>query len=128
MKLLTPKQQLLAAKRKAAEDIRMKFIEKVKLLLNLEVIPEYRFNPKRKWRLDYAIPSIKVAIEVEGAVWANGRHTRGSGFIKDMEKYNALSVSGWTLIRVTPSTLFDQKTIENVQNCTKNDTFLNENA
>jgi len=128
MKKLTPKQQILAAKRKAADDIRMKFIQKVKLLLNLEVMPEYKFHPNRQWRIDYAIPSLKVAIEVEGGIWSNGRHTRGSGFIRDMEKYNALSLSGWTLIRVTPKSLFDLKTIENVQKCIKNDTLLCKNA
>jgi hypothetical protein len=39
-------------------------------------------------------------IEIEGAVWTNGRHTRGSGFVKDMEKYNTATAMGFKLIRI----------------------------
>lgn len=67
-----------------------------------EAQKEYRFHPIRKWRFDYAWPEKKVAIEVEGAVWIRGRHTRGSGFIKDMEKYNTATAMGWSVLRFTP--------------------------
>ena len=69
---------------------------------NFELIPEYRFHPERLWRFDYAIPGMMVAIEIEGGVWTIGRHTRGSGFIKDMEKYNAAAIMGWKVLRYTP--------------------------
>lgn len=61
--------------------------------------PEYRFNPSRMWRVDFAWPSLLVAVELEGAVWTGGRHTRGAGFLADMDKYNALSMMGWRLLR-----------------------------
>jgi very-short-patch-repair endonuclease len=64
---------------------------------------EVRFDAKRKWRIDFAYPSIKLAIEIEGGAYTHGRHTRGSGFVKDMEKYNALTEAGWMLLRYTPS-------------------------
>jgi hypothetical protein len=51
-------------------------------------VPEYRFAPPRRWRTDYAWPLAKLALEVEGGVWTNGRHTRGTGFLKDIAKYN----------------------------------------
>lgn len=60
---------------------------------------EYRFHPKRKWRFDFAYSDDMIAIEVEGGVWSRGRHTRGSGFIKDCEKYNAAALLGWTVLR-----------------------------
>lgn len=63
---------------------------------------EYRFHPVRRWRFDYALPEKKIAIEVEGAVWTQGRHTRGSGFVKDMEKYNTAAAMGWSVLRFTP--------------------------
>ena len=63
---------------------------------------EYKFHPKRRWRLDWAFVDAKLAVEQEGAVWCQGRHTRGSGFVKDMEKYNALTLEGWALLRFTP--------------------------
>jgi len=49
---------------------------------------EYEFEPGRRWRLDFAWPGQLVAVEIEGGVWSRGRHTRGSGFIGDCEKYN----------------------------------------
>ena len=63
---------------------------------------EYRFHPVRRWRCDFAWPGRRLAVEIEGAVWTQGRHTRGSGFGRDMEKYNHLACAGWRLIRVTP--------------------------
>ena len=60
---------------------------------------EHRFHNGRKWRFDYAIPMKKLAIEIEGAVWTQGRHTRGSGFVKDCEKYNNAAILGWRLLR-----------------------------
>ena len=72
-------------------------------LLKQEKIPlpekEYKFDSTRKWRFDFAYPKIKLAIEIEGAVWTQGRHTRGSGFIKDCEKYNQATLLGWRLLR-----------------------------
>jgi len=62
---------------------------------------EYRFHPPRRWRIDAAYPDQRVAIECEGGVWSNGRHTRPSGFVRDMEKYNQLALDGWRLLRFT---------------------------
>lgn len=62
--------------------------------------PEYRFHPVRQWRIDFAWPSLKLAVEIEGGIWTRGRHTRGAGVKADMEKYNVLSaVMGWRLLR-----------------------------
>jgi len=36
---------------------------------------------------------------VEGGIWTGGRHTRGKGFIHDMEKYNAATVLGYQVLR-----------------------------
>lgn len=77
-------------------------------------IAEYKFHPKRKWRIDYYFEhkNQKVALEVEGGVWTNGRHTRGKGFTKDMEKYNQLSAHGIFLIRCVPKKLLKSDTIK----------------
>ena len=68
-------------------------------------VTEFQFHPKRKWRIDYYFDrdNQKVALEVEGGVWTKGRHTRGSGFIKDIEKYNAMMLLDWSLLRFVPS-------------------------
>jgi hypothetical protein len=46
-----------------------------------------------------------VALEVEGGAWSGGRHTRGAGFLGDMEKYNAAAILGWCVLRCTPQQL-----------------------
>lgn len=68
---------------------------------------EHLFHPTRKWRFDYAWPGQKVAVEVEGGIYTQGRHTRGKGYADDMEKYNAAALRGWTLLRYTPARLLD---------------------
>lgn len=61
-------------------------------------ISELRFHPSRKWRFDYAWPDKKVALEIHGATYRNGRHTRGAGFAKDREKMNEAQLLGWIVI------------------------------
>ena len=67
--------------------------------LNLDVILEYKFHPVRRWKNDLFISSLGIAIELEGGVYSQGRHTRGSGFLGDIEKYNALTLQGFKLLR-----------------------------
>ena len=62
---------------------------------------EYRFHPVRRWRFDHANPEYKVAIEYEGGIWTGGRHTRGTGYKNDCDKYNAAQVLGWRVLRYT---------------------------
>jgi hypothetical protein len=73
---------------------------------------EWKFDAKRRWRFDYAWPQQMIALEVEGGVWTGGRHTRGAGFLKDVEKYNRAAVLGWRLLRVTPDKLVSFGTFE----------------
>jgi len=61
---------------------------------------EYRFHPTRRWRFDFAWPDRMLAVEIEGGVWSRGRHTRGSGFVKDCEKYAEAALLGWRVIRI----------------------------
>ena len=64
-------------------------------------VREYKFDPKRRWRADFAWPELMLLVEVEGGHWTGGRHTRGSGFDKDAEKYNEAALFGWRVLRVT---------------------------
>ena len=68
---------------------------------------EYRFAPPRRWRFDFAWPELALALEVEGGIWIQGRHTRPTGFAKDLEKYNTATLLGWRLLRVTPEMVQD---------------------
>lgn len=69
---------------------------------------EWRFCD-RKWRFDFAVVGVpgwpqrpKLGIEIEGGAFTHGRHTRGAGFVKDLEKYNHATLLGWKVLRFTP--------------------------
>ena len=66
---------------------------------------EIKFLDTRRFRFDYGFRAQKVAVEVEGGVWIQGRHTRGAGYVKDMEKYNLATLEGWKVLRFTPQQL-----------------------
>ena len=66
---------------------------------------EYKFHPKRKWRLDFAWPRSMVAVEIQGGVWSKGAHTRGGGYERDCEKLNEAQALGWRVFYLTPGML-----------------------
>ena len=87
--------------------------------LGVECVKEFKFHTERRWRFDYAIPQYKIALEVEGGVWTQGRHTRPQGFLGDMEKYNNAALLGWRVFRTTPNELYSKKTLLLLKKCNK---------
>ena len=90
--------------------------------LRMEVVKEFQFHPTRRWRFDYAIPSHMIALEVEGGVFSKGRHTRGAGFIGDIEKYNEATRLGWRVVRTVPWELNTRKTVQLLRELINNST------
>lgn len=78
---------------------------------------EHRFHPTRQWRFDLAWPQHKVACEIEGGTWMRTNDGRSKGhanpirFAQDCEKYNEAALSGWLLVRVTPSMIDDGRAV-----------------
>ena len=63
---------------------------------------EHKFHPNRKWRFDWAIPALKIAVEYEGLGFNQvSRHTTSTGFTGDTEKYNSAVGLGWKVLRFT---------------------------
>ena len=75
-------------------------------------ISEHQFHSRRKWRFDFAWPEHKLAFEVEGGAFINGRHTRPKGFIDDIEKYNSAGLDGWLVLRATTQQVKSGKAIQ----------------
>jgi len=93
-------------KRRSAKQTREPSIGEVLLATHLKACKisfeqEYKFHPKRKWRADFLITGTKLLVEVEGGIWmaGGGRHTRGKGYLGDMEKYNEAAIMGFTVLR-----------------------------
>lgn len=74
---------------------------------DLTLIQEYRFNPARKWRADWALmgdkgaTKIRIIVEYEGLGFGKTHHTDSAGYSKDAEKYNSAQTLGWTVLRYT---------------------------
>lgn len=82
--------------------------------MGIEFVAEHRFHPTRRWRFDYAIPSLMLAIEVEGGGWTGGRHTRGKGFANDLEKYDEAMRLGWNVYRCSPEMVRKGRAIQTI--------------
>jgi len=96
----------------ADEHLRKAFFSVLDTFRIQRPIPEYRFHPIRQWRFDFAWPQKKIALEIEGGIFIGGRHSRGAGMQKDMEKYNQAALHGWRIIRVQPNNLCKSTTIQ----------------
>lgn len=77
-----------------------------------EPVQEYRFHSVRRWRFDHCWPAKRLAVEVEGGIWTNGRHSRGKGFMSDCEKYSRAALDGWCVLRTTPRGLLSTMTLD----------------
>jgi hypothetical protein len=62
---------------------------------------EYRFAPPRRYRLDFAYLSGKVAIEINGGNWIGGRHSTADGLAKEYEKLRLLAMNDWLYYPLT---------------------------
>ena len=99
--LITPAELRLAHRRTVRTKHERNFAMFWSLYGGHPLIGEYRFHASRKWRFDFADPDAKVAIELHGAVWAQGRHTRGSAFQRDREKMYTAAELGWLVYELT---------------------------
>lgn len=79
--------------------------ESILIQLKVPYLREYVFS-KRKWPFDFAIPEKKLAFEIEGGVWAKGRHQTAIGFMNDCHKYLQANLDGWFVFRIPAPWLF----------------------
>ncbi|GIV86606.1 MAG: hypothetical protein KatS3mg054_0635 [Chloroflexus sp.] len=65
---------------------------------------EYRAVPERRFRWDFALPDVRVLVEVQGGIWMRERtgHTSGRGVRRDCEKANLAALHGWRTLFFTP--------------------------
>lgn len=76
---------------------------------------EYLFWPGRRFRWDYAWPDAKLALDVQGGVYAGGHHSRGRGYEDDNVKANEAALMGWRILRATPGQIESGQALRWVQ-------------
>jgi hypothetical protein len=81
---------------------------------------EHRFHATRKWRLDYFWPSAKLALEVQGGIFIQGRHSQGAALLKEWEKLNtAASALGIRFLFCQPKDLCSQELLNHIRSALK---------
>ena len=83
--------------------------------LKIKFEQEFYFHPDRKWRADFHLIDKKILVEIEGGIWSGGRHTRGKGYIGDMEKYNAATMMGFQVIRFSTDQVKSGHAIQQIE-------------
>lgn len=66
-----------------------------------EDVPLHSYRHGRAFRFDLCWPTQMLAVELDGATWTGGRHTRGNGFQSDAEKRNLAQMLGWRVLTFT---------------------------
>lgn len=103
---MSPRKQTPEQQAKAAAKAQKKATERRIFLtwLRVQALPpavwELAFDTEngREWRFDWAWPEYKVALEIQGGTFVNGRHSRGPALRKEYEKLNAALVQGWVVV------------------------------
>ena len=83
--------------------------------LKIKFEQEFYFHPDRKWRADFHLIDKKILVEIEGGIWSGGRHTRGKGYLGDMEKYNAATMMGFQVIRFSTDQVESGHAIQQIE-------------
>lgn len=61
---------------------------------------EFHFHKTRKYRFDWCIEELMLAVEFEGGIFdRNGSHTSVKGMQRDIYKYNEAASLGWKVLR-----------------------------
>lgn len=110
------------------------FEEQLKTLKEngIEYFPEYKFC-ERKWRFDFIlgrrasigdwvamkVEHLMIAIEIQGAIWIQGGHSRGSGYMRDIEKHNEATLLGWRILKFTPEQVKNGEAIKFIKRLLK---------
>jgi len=78
-------------------------------------VAEFRFHPVRRWRFDFCWLEQKLALEIQGGIFNNGRHSRGAAMIKEWEKLNTAAGMGWRLLYCQPRDCTKPETINAIK-------------
>lgn len=62
----------------------------------------------RDFLFDFCIVDKKIAFELEGGIYSQGRHVRPLGFITDCIKYNLATSLGWQVYRFPTTWLLEK--------------------
>lgn len=113
------KKRKAAAKKAEAEKERQEFIDYVYKHTGIKFIPEYKFMPDRKFRMDFANLDLKISIEIDGGIYMEkSGHNSITGILTSMEKRNSAVAMGWRPIHITVQQKFTPYLVELIKRLT----------
>jgi len=69
---------------------------------SVTLVEEHRFDKERRFKFDFAIPAMMIAVEFEGGIFIqNSSHNSAKMLTKDTDKYNLAQSLGWKVLRFT---------------------------
>lgn len=78
--------------------------------------------PERRWQLDFAWPSVRACIEVQGGTMPyrdpktgelrQGRHHTPKGYTDECERLAWLTLHGWSVLYATPAQVENGQAVE----------------
>lgn len=99
--------------------LELRFLDTWRMLCpEVELVREFMPVPEvAKWRADFAVPALKIMIEVDGGTWDTGvkGHGYGHGATRDATKQNAAVLAGWRVFRFTTDMLQRRAVVGHVQ-------------
>lgn len=94
--------------------------------LGIEFRRQYEYAAPRKFRADFAIPSHRLLIEVQGGIFSKQAHGSISGVLRDNERVNNATLRGWRILRVTPDEVMDGRAKSLVEAALRSTTVMEE--
>jgi len=77
---------------------------------------EVQFHPTRRWRFDFGWRAYRVAVEIDGGVYAGlASHSKGIEIAKDNAKRNAAREFGWRVLQYTSAELYGALAIATIK-------------
>lgn len=72
-------------------------------------------NRRSRCKADFAWHAERVAVEVQGGTWINGRHSRGAGIKRDFRKANDAQLDGWVVLKFDTDMIADGEALQVTQ-------------
>ena len=72
---------------------------------------QYVYVPGRNFRADFALPSLRLLVEVQGGIYSRRAHGSITGVLADLKRGNEAAIAGWHVLRVTPDEVSDGRAL-----------------
>ena len=70
--------------------------------VGIEFVRQYCYAKPRRLRADFAFPSARLLVEIQGGVFQRKAHGSITGILADIDRLNTATLAGWRLLRFTP--------------------------